>query len=217
MFKRFSPDEVSTSTNVKSSVQRKIRESVLELNPPKLVSYIDTVLPRTAGAGKGNTDILSQYKVMGSHTTLYTRGPDAIPVFFQHRDGPIMPSLKLCHKFPRDIFTHVMVDGGAVPYILGGANIMCPGLTNTCGSLSPGQPELPSPKDADSEEEVDGFPAEYLPKGQPVVIYAEGKEFALAVGTMKMSADNIRTKNKGMAIEVAHFLGDGLYMSDGIN
>lgn len=63
------------------------------------------------------------------------------------------------------------VDQGAIPFILGGANIMCPGLTNPGGEM---------PEDEDD--------APGLKEGDGVVIYAEGKEHALAVGVMKMSS-----------------------------
>lgn len=52
------------------------------------------------------------------------------PIFFQHRDGPILPTLRFVHMYPGVEFTRVTVDKGAIPFILGGANIMCPGLTN---------------------------------------------------------------------------------------
>ena len=40
---------------------------------------------------------------------------------------------------------------------------------------------------------------------------AEGKEHALAVGTMRLSTDDVRTVNKGVAIEALHFQGDDLF------
>ena len=52
------------------------------------------------------------------------------PIFFQHRDGPILPTLRFVHMYPEVEFTSVTVDKGAIPFLLGGANIMCPGLTN---------------------------------------------------------------------------------------
>jgi PUA domain protein len=111
------------------------------------------------------------------------------PIFFQHRDGPILPTLRFVHQFPDLGWTSVTVDKGAIPYILGGANIMCPGLTNPGGVL----PDLES--------------------NRGVVIMAEGKEHAIAVGTTKMSSEEIRSKNKGIGIEVAHYLGDGLFQT----
>jgi PUA domain protein len=45
-------------------------------------------------------------------------------------------------------------------------------------------------------------------------IFAEGKEHALAVGIMKMSSDDIKSLNKGIGIEIIHFLNDGLWCMD---
>ena len=45
-------------------------------------------------------------------------------------------------------------------------------------------------------------------------IFAEGKEHALAIGIMKMSSDDIKSLNKGIGIEIIHFLNDGLWCMD---
>ncbi|KAI2511310.1 putative RNA-binding Domain in PseudoUridine synthase and Archaeosine transglycosylase [Fragilaria crotonensis] len=94
--------------------------------------------------------------------------------------------------------TSVTVDKGAIPFC-GGANIMCPGLTNP-GSYMP--------------EDTEDGPG--VAKGAGVVIFAEGKEYAIAVGVMVMSSAEIRETKKGIGVEVAHFLGDGLYQADEI-
>ena len=39
----------------------------------------------------------------------------------------------------------------------------------------------------------------------------QGKEHAIAVGIVKMTADAIREKNKGVGIDNIHCLGDGLW------
>lgn len=196
MFKSFDPsNDVSTSTQVKSSVQRGIK-SQISVHHPALAhdDIIDALLPKKPP--------MVQYKC-GPHLMLYCKQQDGSagddPVFFQHRDGPILPTLKFVHKYPMVFFTRVTVDKGAIPFVLGGANIMCPGLTNVGG-------EMP----ADTEEKAG------LEKGDGVVIFAEGKELALAVGFMTMSSKDIRQKNKGNGIEVCHFLGDGLWGTDEI-
>ena len=84
---------------------------------------------------------------------------------------PFILVLRFVHQYPDLEFNRVTVDQGAIPFILGGANIMCPGLTNPGG-------EMPE----------DGDDSPGLEKGAGVVIYAEGKEHALAVGVMKMSS-----------------------------
>ena len=192
MFKKFdSSEDVSTSTQVKASVQRGIKSQIHESHPALGEAVLDALLPKKPP--------LVQYKI-GPHLMLYCKqsaeGGDE-PVFFQHRDGPILPTLKFVHKYPKVEFTKVTVDKGAIPFLLGGANVMCPGLTNAGG-------EMPA-----DDGETNG-----LEKGDGVVIYAEGKELPLAVGVMTMSSSDVRKKNKGNGIQVDHFMGDGLWGTD---
>ncbi|EDL29024.1 malignant T cell amplified sequence 1, isoform CRA_e, partial [Mus musculus] len=85
------------------------------------------------------------------------------------------------------ILPHQQVDKGAIKFVLSGANIMCPGLT------SPGAKLYPAAVDT------------------IVAIMAEGKQHALCVGVMKMSAEDIEKVNKGIGIENIHYLNDGLW------
>lgn len=181
---------------VKASVQRAIKSQILESHPAIEPEILEDILPKKIP--------LVQYKV-GSNLALYCRVPFLLedgddgssnirstgqqPIFFQHRDGPILPTLRFVHQFPDLGWTSVTVDKGAIPFILGGANIMCPGLTNPGGVL----PNLEA--------------------NRGVIIMAEGKEHAIGVGTTKMSSEDIRSKNKGIGIEVAHYLGDGLFQT----
>jgi PUA domain protein len=50
-----------------------------------------------------------------------------------------------------------------------------------------------------------------LEKGEPVVVMAEGKEEACAVGVLVMGTKEVKEKGKGPVMEEAHFLGDGLW------
>lgn len=108
-------------------------------------------------------------------------------MFYNVGKGPFFPTLKLLHKYP-SMMKRMQVDRGAIKFILGGANIMCPGFTSKGGSL---------PCEMGAE--------------LPVAIYAEGKEHAIAVGMTKMSTKDIVSVNKGIAVETVHFLLDGLY------
>lgn len=108
-------------------------------------------------------------------------------VLFQHFDE-LIPALNVVHKYP-DCFPKVKVDRGAIKFVLSGANIMCPGLTSAGAEL----------------------PEENLEKDTIVTIYAEGKENALAIGKLTMSTDEIKSINKGIGIELLHYLGDGLW------
>ena len=67
---------------------------------------------------------------------------------------------------------------------------MCPGFTSPGGAM---------PTAIDAE--------------QPVAIYAEGKEHAMAVGMTKMSNTQICEVNKGIAVETVHYLMDGLWQT----
>ena len=178
MFKAFDPSkDVSTSTQVKTSVQRGLRAQISEAHPSITEDQLEALIPKKHP--------LVQYKV-GPHMMLYCRRIDHEeasssdePIFFQHRDGPILPTLRIVHKYPSLKFTRVTVDKGAIPFILGGANVMCPGLTKNPGS------EMP-PDGVEQDE--NGFDKPGLSKGDGVVIYAEGKEHAIAVGVMTMSS-----------------------------
>ena len=194
MFKKFdSSNDVSTSTPVKSSIQRAIKSQIQLQHPNITDGIVEVLIPKKSS--------LIQYKVT-SHLMLYcqriehtdNRVPSDIPILFQHRDGPILPTLKWIHPFccaskenesnndndtmthsPPSVvpFTYIQVDAGAIPYLIGGANIMCPGLTKPNGSsyMPPDDNDVPG-----------------LSKGQGVIIYAENKVYPIAVGVMTMSS-----------------------------
>jgi PUA domain protein len=184
MFRKFDPShDVSTSTQVKSSVVRALKTQILDNHPAITEEQLNELLPKKSP--------LVQYKV-GPHLKLYCRqvqppaddderGPSDQPVFFQHRDGPILPCLKLVHQYPTLAFRSVTADKGAIPYLLGGANVMCPGLTNPGGEM---------PADG-LDKDADGFDKPGLEAGAGVVIYVEGKEYAVAVGVMTMSSADV--------------------------
>ncbi|XP_003391993.1 PREDICTED: malignant T-cell-amplified sequence 1-like [Amphimedon queenslandica] len=108
-------------------------------------------------------------------------------LFFKQRDGPYIPTLRLLHKYPF-MLPWLQVDRGAIKFILSGANIMCPGLTSQGAKM-----------------ETD------LPEDTIVAIMAEGKEHSLCIGLTKMTTENIRLVNKGIAVESIHYLCDGLW------
>lgn len=72
--------------------------------------------------------------------------------------------------------------------------MMCPGFTSKGGRL----PD----KDA------------ALPAETPVAVHCEGKDHAVAVGILKMGTEEIKSVNKGTAVEIAMYLGDGLWAID---
>lgn len=147
---------------------------------PKLEDVIDEIIPKKSQ--------LVQIKC-ANKISLYAVGNEVL--FIQHFDDDLVPSLRLVHKYP-ETFPSVRVDRGAIKFILGGANIMCPGLTSKGATL----PDAPG-----------------YDKGSIVAIYAEGKEHALAVGELVMSTEEIKSVNKGIGVNLINYLGDGLWVN----
>jgi len=134
----------------------------------------------------------SDLMVVRCHDQVYMVTPaTATPtvLFFRHHEGPWLPHLRFLHIYPQILPQH-QVDVGGCRYVISGANVMCQGLT------SPG-----------------GVIGENIDAGQPVAIYIEGKEHAVAIGLALMSSEEIQKKNKGPCVENIHHLGDGLWMN----
>lgn len=101
-------------------------------------------------------------------------------ILFVEKDKKFFPTLKIQHMCMKTfsswsllfldpfLMKKVRVDTGAIKFVIGGANVMCPGLTSPGGRL-----------DEDFEE------------GEMVCILAEGKQHALAIGLAKMSRDQM--------------------------
>lgn len=100
------------------------------------------------------------------------------------------------------------IDRGAIRFVLGGATLMAPGLTSAGGRL----PEPAAAEEGRPEGRgADGRWSRELAKGEPVVIMAEGKEEACAVGVLVAGTKEVKEKGKGPVVEEAHYLGDGLW------
>ncbi|KAL2817772.1 hypothetical protein BJX63DRAFT_92042 [Aspergillus granulosus] len=120
MFKKEIPP--SNRSKVKSSVQRTLRQKLIEAHP-LCEPYIDEILPK-----KAQLDAVK----LPEKTTLYTI--DSTPLFYQPQDGPPIPHLKLLHTFP-NILPSIQIDRGAIRFVLSGATLMAPGLTSPGGRL----------------------------------------------------------------------------------
>ncbi|GAV04127.1 hypothetical protein RvY_14454 [Ramazzottius varieornatus] len=176
MFKKFTEKEAVTGTSqLKSSAIRNLRQNFLQLYP-HVEPYMDEIWPK-----KDNVKLVKCQE----HIELIASQTGEI-LFFKHRDGPLLPTLRILHKYPF-ILPWMQVDKGAIRFVLSGANIMCPGLTSPGGKMSK------------------------VEKDMPVLIVAEGKEHALGIGLTKMSSDDIKKINKGIGIDIIHFLNDGLW------
>ncbi|KAI0685475.1 hypothetical protein BC835DRAFT_1408811 [Cytidiella melzeri] len=182
MFKKFQPStDISGQTSVKSSVQRSLRSSILSQW---------TIDPETFDQIWPKKEPITLVKCR-EHISIYQLHGE--PLFFQHYDGPLFPTLKILHKYPF-ILPKVGVDRGAIRFLLAGAHMMCPGLTSKGGYLPAAD---------------EGLPAE-----TPVAIFAEGKENAVGLGTTKLSTEEMKKVNKGVGVETVHYLGDDLWAVD---
>jgi len=130
----------------------------------------------------------------------------------------LLPHLRLVHRFPT-CFPSIRIDRGAIRFVLSGATLMAPGLTSTGGRLPSGDAEekggYGEHGGREGKEGKDGREGWYggreLEKGEPVVICAEGKEEACAVGILSMGTKEVKEKGKGPVVEEGHYLGDGLW------
>ncbi|KAF5973757.1 PUA domain-containing protein [Fusarium coicis] len=191
----------SPKQKLKSSVQRSLRQGLLDTYP-LLNPYIDEILPKKAS--------LSSMKLT-DRNTLYVL--DSTPLFYQQDlTGILVPHLRLVHRFPQ-AFPSIRIDRGAIRFVLSGATLMAPGLTSPGGRLpADGALEgLQEGKEMDQKMDEEGRWSRELVKGEPVVVIAEGKEEACAVGTLVVGTKEVKAKGKGPVIEDAHYLGDGLW------
>eukprot|EP01126_Amoeba_proteus_P010328 TRINITY_DN1401_c0_g1_i17.p1 TRINITY_DN1401_c0_g1~~TRINITY_DN1401_c0_g1_i17.p1 ORF type:complete len:182 (+),score=29.23 TRINITY_DN1401_c0_g1_i17:65-610(+) len=175
MFKKFTRDQVGQQSQVKSSQARGIK-TALVTQFPQLETHYDNIFPKKYPVimAKSST-FRCQFIIVNKE------------ILFVERDRKYFPTLRVLHRYPF-LLPKVQVDTGAIKFVLGGANVMCPGLTSPGGNL-----------DTDFVE------------GDIVAIMAEGKQHCLAIGLAKMSRDEIRGTNKGHGLETLHHLGDSLW------
>lgn len=162
----------------------KVKSSIQRTLKTKLVSQY----PKLEGVIDELIPKKSQIELIKCEDKIQLYAVDGEVLFFQKFDE-LIPTLRLVHKYP-DAYPTVQVDRGAIKFVLSGANIMCPGLTSPGASLPP----------------APGFEKDSI-----VVINAENKDSALAIGKLIMSTEDIKSVNKGHGVEMLHHLGDPLW------
>ena len=89
IYNRFTgKDDLSTTNLLKSSAQRAIRKQIMDQYPYFTEELIELVFPK-----KSN---IYQTKCRENGVVLLV--VDNEPLFFQHFDGPFIPTLRLVHK-----------------------------------------------------------------------------------------------------------------------
>ena len=109
---------------------------------------------------------------------------DEIPYFFQIEDQLFYTLMGL--KSLNPIHRYVVVDMGAVKFVINGADVMAPGI-------------------------VDADPT--IAKDDMVWICDETHRKPLAVGVALMSGSEMVKQIKGKAVNLKHYIGDGVWKS----
>ena len=170
-YKSIKIENVSKQT-LKSSQEKAFRKQLIE-SIPKLEDIIDQIWTKKTDISSGK---LENFKVYFLNNE---------PCFLQAKEGPIIPHLKLLHKYPFLLPT-CQVDEGGIKHLISGADVMIPGMTSKGGKL-PTEKEIPH---------------------NIVAVLCEGLENAMAIGQMQMSAAEMESKGKGVGIKVYTYIGD---------
>eukprot|EP01015_Nassula_variabilis_P033878 TRINITY_DN8236_c0_g1_i1.p1 TRINITY_DN8236_c0_g1~~TRINITY_DN8236_c0_g1_i1.p1 ORF type:complete len:202 (+),score=51.07 TRINITY_DN8236_c0_g1_i1:89-694(+) len=174
MFKKI--EDLGNITLTNKTFAKNVRKRVEETYPV-LSANLEDIIPK-----KGN---FKTCKVRPENKVeLFLNEQDEI-LFIITKDH-VIPTLRLLHQYPT-MLPSMQVDRGAIKHVLGGANIMCPGLTSAGGKM-------------------DDVPAQTV-----VAIRAEGKENIMAIGVTTMSSQEIKKTNKGIGLENSHYLNDDLW------
>lgn len=107
---------------------------------------------------------------------------DGEVLFFKHGEEYI-PSLKAALKIEINQ-SYVVVDKGAIPYIISGADVMRPGVV-----------------------EFD----ENIKKGDVVIVKEEGYGKPIAIGKALWDGQEFKTKEKGKCVKNLHYIGDKIW------
>lgn len=124
---------------------------------------------------------------LDDHAALYA--VDDKPVLVELGGGQVFPLLKYAMEYP-GLLPCVYVDDGAIKALKKGADLMAPGIKQC-------------PQSFDS--------------GEVIEIRLLETTIPFAIGVTTVSYDEMLENNKGVAIQVKHVLGDGLWnIRDGI-
>lgn len=165
--------ETLAKVGMKASQEKLLRKQIID-SIPKIDDIIDKVWHKK--------DVIQVANKKPYYMIYFVNNE---PCFVQPKDGPIIPHIKLLHKFPFLLPT-CQIDKGGIKHVITGANIMIPGMTSKGGRLPPNE-EIPH---------------------NIVAVLCEDKTHAIAIGQMQMSAKEMEETGKGIGIEVLTYIGD---------
>ena len=76
------------------------------------------------------------FMIFKCHEKIQIYIQNGMPMFVQQFDDPLVPTLHLLHQYP-EFLPKVVVDQGATIHLLGGANVMAPGLVKMKSLMNP--------------------------------------------------------------------------------
>ena len=167
--------ESISKSSLKASQEKSIKKQEIE-SIPNIEPIIDKIWTK-----KSNISVGKQKP----HFVIYFINDE--PCFLQPKEGPIIPHLKLLHKYP-SILPSCQVDIKGIKNMISGANVMIPGLLSEGGKLPQGK----------------------IPHNI-VAVYVESLDNAISIGQMTMSAEDMKEAKKGIGVEVYTYIGDGAW------
>jgi len=124
MFKKI--ESLGNLVQMTKSDIKALKKSVL-YSFPLIEPYLDDILPK----GKSDTPVYCMKLKNNDKAHLYF--VDNVPIFFKIGKNSI-PTLKILHRYPH-VMKKACVDTGAIKFLLGGADMMAPGLISEGGWL----------------------------------------------------------------------------------
>ena len=172
--KKYKPIKLEnvSKQGLKASQEKAFKKQLIE-SIPKIEQIIDQIWTKKTEIQSGKLEKFRVYFLNNE------------PCFLQAKEGPIIPHLKLFHKYPILLPT-CQVDEGGIEHLISGADVMIPGLISKGGKL-PTEKEIPH---------------------NIVAVLCEGMENAIAIGQMQMPAAEMESRGKGVGIKVYTYLGD---------
>jgi len=151
--------------------------SLIRISPEPLSSVLD------------KADLVEVHEIV--ENKLYAYVADGIPLMAKitaNRNEYLVPTLYFIYFHPSGqevmkVYPNVVVDSGAVPHVLNGADVMRPGIVSFNG----------------------GF------KANDVVLVLDGRGRTIAIGAALNSREEVEQMTKGKVLLNLHHLGDRLW------
>tara|TARA_Y100000310_G_scaffold333432_1_gene410994 strand:- start:1030 stop:1494 length:465 start_codon:yes stop_codon:yes gene_type:complete len=152
-------------------------------------------MKRTRIKAKELNFLLTQYNLVFSKKDIVERLEDKEKGFsgflvntvcsFFYYENELLPTLKFLQNVNySSILKKIIVDMGAIKFLVGGADIMRPGIT---------------------------FFDEQIEKDEVVVIVDENNNKTIALGKALDSCENMKAQEKGKVIKNIHYVGDWIW------